>query len=100
MAETQSRGLNQTINDQPKADCCERRSQPVESLITALVPAFWHAAKGKEEHNQSNRQVNEKHSAPRDSLDQPSTKHSTDRRRNRSESGPDADGVPAISIGE
>src|SRR6266566_5504078 len=100
MAETQSRGLDQAINDQSKADCCERRSQPVESLVTALVPAFWHTSKGKEEHKQPNRQVNKKYCTPRNSLDQPSTKHRTDRCRNRSESGPNADGATAIFFGE
>src|SRR5260370_17701520 len=100
MAETQSRGLNQAVNDQPKSDCCERGSETVEWVITALGPAFWHTAKGKEEHNQANRQVNKKYCAPGNSLDQPSTKHGTDRCRDRSESGPNADGATAIFFGE
>src|SRR6266480_3459012 len=100
MAETQPRRFDQAVNKKCKPDCCQRRAQPIESLVTALIPTFRHAAERNEEHDQPERQINKKDCAPRNLLDQPSSKDGTDRRRDGSEARPNADGMSAILTGE
>ena len=86
MPRPERRPFEKSEDGAAQAEDGECRATPVDLSRPGRVVALVHESQRQHEHDDGERDVQEKHRAPTDVFDQPATTHGADRRRDRTES--------------